>query len=55
MAPPYPFPIRPQEEILKCLRELDFPFSDAEYAKPTPEVVKPLYQGFVQLLMQMTR
>ncbi|GAQ80464.1 hypothetical protein KFL_000540390 [Klebsormidium nitens] len=55
MAPPYPFPIRPQEEILKCLRELDFPFSDAEYAKPTPEAVKPLYQGFVQLLMQMTR
>jgi hypothetical protein len=53
--PIYPFPLREKEEILKCLQELEFPFSEAEYLKPTPESVKPLYQAFVQLLMQMTR
>eukprot|EP00898_Chlorokybus_atmophyticus_P007462 jgi/Chlat1/7717/Chrsp66S07191 len=51
----YSFPILPNAEILACLQELELPLSEQDLLKPSYEVVKPVYDGFLHLLMGMTR
>lgn len=51
----YSFPLLDNSEILACLAELDIPFSEANLLKPTYEVVKPLYETLVTMLVGVSR
>ena len=51
----YSFPILADHDLLPCLKEMDLQLSAASLAKPTPELVKPLYETIVTTLMGITR
>ncbi|KAK9816471.1 hypothetical protein WJX72_000700 [[Myrmecia] bisecta] len=51
----YSFPILSDQELLPCLKEMELPCSAAQLAKPTYEVVRPLYESMVTTLMGITR
>ncbi len=55
MAQLYSFPILDDSELLACVREMDLPLSAATLAKPTPEIVKPVYESVIATLMGITR
>ena len=55
MSQLYSFPILSDQELLPCLREMEMPLSAAQLAKPTQEVVKPIYEAIVASLMGITR
>jgi hypothetical protein len=55
MAQIYSFPILEDAELLACVREMDLPLSAATLAKPTPEIVKPVYENVIATLMGITR
>ena len=51
----YSFPILADHELLPCAKEMDLPLSAASLAKPTPEVVRPVYESVITTLMGVTR
>ena len=55
MTQVYSFPILADHELLPCAKEMDLPLSAASLAKPTPEVVRPVYESVITTLMGVTR
>lgn len=55
MAQLYSFPVLNDSELLDCAREMALPLSAATLAKPTPEVVKLVYENVIEALMGITR
>ena len=55
MAQVYSFPILADHELLPCAKEMDLPLSAASLAKPTPELVRPVYESVITTLMGVTR
>ncbi|EIE22059.1 hypothetical protein COCSUDRAFT_9178, partial [Coccomyxa subellipsoidea C-169] len=51
----YSFPILADHELLPCMKEMDLQLSAATLAKPTPEVVRPIYESVITTLMGITR
>lgn len=55
MAQTYCFPILPDQELTYFLRELDMPLTVAQIAKPTYEIVKPVFEHAIISLVGTTR
>lgn len=55
MSHSFSFPVLNDAELLPCLREMDVPISAAQLAKPTYEVIRPVFEAVVTLLMGVTR
>ena len=55
MAQVFSFPVLSESDLLSCLRDMELPLSGAQLAKPTPEVIAPLYETFVTTLGGMSR
>lgn len=55
MAQTFSFPILTDAELLPCLRDMELPLSAAGLAKPTPELVRPVYESLVTTLVGVTR
>ena len=55
MAQTFSFPILSDGELLPCLRDMELPLNAAGLAKPTPELVRPVYESLVTTLVGVTR
>ena len=55
MAQTFSFPILSDTELLPCLRDMELPLNAAGLAKPTPELVRPVYESLVTTLVGVTR
>ena len=55
MAQVFSFPVLSESDLLSCLRDMELPLSAAQLAKPTSEVILPLYETFVTTLGGMSR
>jgi hypothetical protein len=51
----YSFPILENDELLPCLEEMEIPLTAAQIAKPTYEVVAPLFESMLINLTGVTR
>jgi Nuf2 family len=51
----YSFPLLPPAEVVTCLAELGCTVTEAQLAKPEPEVVAQLFEELVCLLVGVTR
>lgn len=51
----YSFPILENDELLPCMEEMEIPLTAALLAKPTYEVVGPLFEGVLIGLTGITR
>lgn len=51
----YSFPILENDELLPCLEEMEIPLSAADLAKPTYEIVRPLFENVLTTLTGITR
>lgn len=51
----YSFPVLENEELLPCLAEMEMPLSAAQLAKPTYEIVRPLFESVLTNLTGVTR
>ncbi|KAK9843984.1 hypothetical protein WJX81_001035 [Elliptochloris bilobata] len=55
MAQTFSFPILSDAELLPCLKDMELPLNAAGLAKPTPELVRPVYESVVTTLVGVTR
>ncbi len=55
MASSFSFPVLPDGELLPCLREMEMPVTAAQMAKPTAELVRPIYEALVTNLTGLSR
>lgn len=55
MAQTFSFPILSDAELLPCLKDMELPLTTAGLAKPTPELVRPVYESVVTTLVGVTR
>ena len=51
----YSFPILENDELLPCLEEMEMPLTAAQLAKPTYEIVRPLFESVLTNLTGITR
>lgn len=51
----YSFPILENDELLPCMEEMEIPLTAAQLAKPTYEVVGPLFESVLISLTGITR
>jgi len=51
----YSFPVLENDELLPCLEEMEVPLSPAQLAKPTYEVVRPLFENILTGMTGITR
>ncbi|GBF91237.1 hypothetical protein Rsub_03557 [Raphidocelis subcapitata] len=51
----YSFPVLENEELLPCLEEMEIPINAAQLAKPTYEVVGPIFENILVNLTGITR
>ena len=51
----YSFPVLENDELLPCLEEMELPLSALDLAKPTYEIVRPLYENMLTTLTGITR
>lgn len=51
----YSFPILENDELLPCMEEMEIPLTAAQLAKPTYEVVGPLFESVLVSLTGITR
>jgi kinetochore protein Nuf2 len=51
----YSFPILDNEELLPCMEEMEIPLTAAQLAKPTYEVVQPMFESVLISLTGVTR
>lgn len=55
MSQQFSFPVLADHDLLPCLKEMEIPLSAATLAKPTPELVRPVYETAITTLMGITR
>ena len=55
MSQQFSFPVLGDHDLLPCLNEMEIPLSAATLAKPTPELVRPVYETAITTLMGITR
>ncbi len=55
MAQTFSFPILSDAELLPCLKDMELPLNATGLAKPTPELVRPVYESVVTTLVGVTR
>ncbi|KAK9808328.1 hypothetical protein WJX73_002253 [Symbiochloris irregularis] len=55
MSQSYSFPVLSDQELVPWLREFDMPLTAAQLAKPTYELVKPVFEIAVAALVGVTR
>lgn len=55
MSQQFSFPVLADHDLLPCLKEMEIPLSAATLAKPTPELVRPIYETAITTLMGITR
>ena len=55
MSQSYSFPVLSDQELIPWLREFDMPLTAAQLAKPTYELVKPVFEIAVAALVCVTR
>jgi len=55
MSQTYSFPVLSDQELLPCLKEMELPLTSAQLAKPSYEIVKPVYENVVSSLMGISR
>jgi kinetochore protein Nuf2 len=51
----YSFPILENDELLPCMEEMELPITAAQLAKPTYDVVGPLFESVLISLTGITR
>lgn len=51
----YSFPILENDELLPCMEEMELPITAAQMAKPTYDVVGPLFESVLISLTGITR
>lgn len=51
----YSFPVLENDELLPCLEEMEIPITAAQLAKPTYEVVGPIFENILVNLTGITR
>jgi hypothetical protein len=51
----FSFPVLQDEELLPCLEEMEIPISAAQLAKPTYEVIAPIFENILINLTGITR
>jgi hypothetical protein len=51
----FSFPVLGDDELLPCLEEMDLPLGAQELAKPTYEIVRPLFESIVTGLTGVPR
>lgn len=51
----FSFPILENDELLPCLEEMEVPLTAAQMAKPTYEIVRPLFENMLINLTGITR
>ncbi|KIY97422.1 Kinetochore protein nuf2, partial [Monoraphidium neglectum] len=51
----YSFPVLENDELLPCLEEMEIPITAAQLAKPTHEVVAPIFENILVNLTGITR
>ena len=51
----YCFPILNDVELLPCLEDMELSLTASQLAKPSYEVVRPIYEGVVTILMGVPR
>ena len=51
----FSFPVLGDDELLPCLEEMDLPLGVQELAKPTYEIVRPLFESIVTGLTGVPR
>lgn len=51
----YSFPVLDNEDLLPCLEEMEIPLTAAQLAKPTYEIVAPLFESILINLTGITR
>lgn len=54
-AAAFSFPVLENEELLPCLEEMEVPLTAAQLAKPTYEVVRPVFESMLIMLTGITR
>jgi kinetochore protein Nuf2 len=54
-AAAFSFPVLENEELLPCLEEMEVPLTAAQLAKPTYEVVRPVFENMLIMLTGITR
>jgi kinetochore protein Nuf2 len=55
MSAQYSFPILENEELLPCMEEMELPITAAQLAKPSADVVAPLFESVLIVLTGITR
>lgn len=51
----YSFPVLENDELLPCMEEMEIPLTAAQLAKPTYDVVGPLFESVLISLTGITR
>lgn len=51
----YSFPVLENDELLPCLEEMEVPLTAAQVAKPSYEIVRPLFETILINLTGITR
>jgi hypothetical protein len=51
----YSFPVLENDVLLPCLEEMEIPITAAQLAKPTHEVVAPIFENILVNLTGITR
>lgn len=51
----FSFPILVDEDLLPCLADMEIPMDASALAKPTYEIVRPLFEHIVIMLTGVTR
>lgn len=54
-AASFSFPVLENDELLPCLEEMEVPLTAAQLAKPTYEVVRPVFESVLIMLTGITR
>jgi len=54
-AAAFSFPVLENDELLPCLEEMEVPLTAAQLAKPTYEVVRPVFESVLIMLTGITR
>ena len=55
MSSSFSFPLLSNADILSCLEELGSDIREQELLRPTYEVLRPIYENLVMLLVGLTR